>query len=86
MDQGSSLLLGIEGLIVDRVLIDDAGQRVVHCSTGPELAGWCPEWATPRDSLRTITSTNRRQPAEQSAEALLPSWAGERQWLGERQG
>jgi len=43
MDQGSSLLLGIEGLIVDGVLIDDAGQRVVHCSTGPELVGWCPE-------------------------------------------
>ena len=42
MDQGSSLLLGIEGLIVDRVLIDDAGRRVVHCSTDPELAGWCP--------------------------------------------
>ena len=36
---GSSLLLGIDGLIVDRVLIDDAGRRVVHCSTDPELAG-----------------------------------------------
>ena len=42
MDQGSSLLLGIEGLIVDRVLIDDAGRRVVHCSTDPELAGVVP--------------------------------------------
>ena len=39
MDQGSSLLLGIDGLVVDRVLIDDAGRRVVHCSTDPELAG-----------------------------------------------
>ena len=41
--------------------------------------------AVPRDSLPTITSTNRRQPAEQFAEALLASWTGERQWLGEPQ-
>ena len=34
---GSSLLLGIDGLILDRVLIDDAGRRVVDCSTDPEL-------------------------------------------------
>jgi len=40
---GSSLLLGIEGLTVDPVLIDGAGRGVVHCSTDPELAGWCPE-------------------------------------------
>ena len=39
-DQGGSLLLGIDGLIVDRVLLDDSGRRVVHCSTDPEVAGW----------------------------------------------
>jgi len=42
MGQDSSLLLGIEGLVVDRVVIEE-GRRVVHCSTDPELAGWCPE-------------------------------------------
>ncbi len=36
---GSSLLLGIDGLIVDRVLLDDSGRRVVHCSTDPG-GGW----------------------------------------------
>ena len=44
MDQSSSsLLLDIDGLVVDRVVRDDAGRRVVHCSTDPQLAGWCPE-------------------------------------------
>ena len=43
MDQGSSsLLLDIDGLLVDRVVRDAAGRRVVHCSTDPRLAGWCP--------------------------------------------
>ena len=44
-----------------------------------------PLWVAPRDSLPTITSTNRRQIAEQFAEALLPSGPGDRQWLGEPQ-
>jgi len=42
MDQSSSLLLNIDGLVVDCVVRDDAGRRVVHCSTDPQLAGWCP--------------------------------------------
>ena len=43
MEHGSSLLLGIDGLVVDSVLIGESGRRVVHCSTDPELAGWCPD-------------------------------------------
>ena len=43
MDQSSSLLLDIDGLVVDRVVRDGTGGRVVHCSTDPELAGWCPD-------------------------------------------
>ncbi len=43
MEDGSSLLLGIDGLVVDSVLLDASGRRVVHCSTDPELAGWCPD-------------------------------------------
>ena len=57
MDQGSSLLLGIDGLIVDRVVIDSSGRRVVHCSTDPELAGWCPDCrqqsSSPKDRVTT---------------------------------
>jgi transposase len=57
MDQGSSLLLGIEGLVVESVLIDDAGRRVVHCSTDPELAGWCPvcrqQSSSPKERVTT---------------------------------
>ena len=57
MDKGSSLLLGIDGLVVDRVVIDDSGRRVVHCSTDPELAGWCPgcrqQSSSPKDRVVT---------------------------------
>jgi transposase len=57
MDQGSSLLLAIDGLVVDRVLIDESGRRVVHCSTDPELAGWCPacrqQSTAPKDRVTT---------------------------------
>jgi len=38
----SSLLLGIEGLTVDRVLIGDAGRPVEHCSTDPSWRGVVP--------------------------------------------
>jgi len=47
MDQVSSLLLGIEGLHVVDVRLDAAGQRagqrVAPFTTGPDLAGWCPQ-------------------------------------------
>lgn len=42
MDQGSSLLLGIEGLVVVDVRVDADGRRVAQCVTDPGLAGWCP--------------------------------------------
>ena len=73
MDQSSSLLLDIDGLVVDRVVRDDDGRRVVHCSTDPELAGWCPEcgeqsrspkaWVTtrPRD-VRLVLPQDHRRP------------------------
>src|SRR5664279_243996 len=60
MDQGSSLLLGIDGLVVDRVLIDDAGRRVVHCSTDPELAGWCPACRQQSSSPKERVTTRPR--------------------------
>ncbi len=42
MYQSSSLLLDIDALVVDLVVRDAAGLRVVHCSTEPHLAGWRP--------------------------------------------
>ncbi len=57
MDQGSSLLLGIDGLVVESVLLDESGRRVVHCSTDPELAGWCPacrqQSSSPKERVTT---------------------------------
>jgi transposase len=57
MDMASSLLLGIDGLVVDRVLVEASGRRVVHCSTDPELAGWCPvcrqQSSSPKDRVVT---------------------------------
>src|SRR5690349_20921033 len=42
MDQGSCLLLGIVGLLVDRVLIDVFGRRALLCMPDPVLEGLCP--------------------------------------------
>jgi transposase len=57
MEHGSSLLLGIDGLVVDSVLLDASGRRVVHCSTDPELAGWCPgcrqQSSSPKERVTT---------------------------------
>ena len=51
------MLLAIDGLVVDRVLIDESGRRVVHCSTDPELAGWCPvcrqQSSSPKERVTT---------------------------------
>ena len=43
MDQVSSLLLGIEGRHVVDVRLDAADRRVAPFTTGPDLAGWCPQ-------------------------------------------
>lgn len=41
MDQSSSLLLDIDGLVVDQVVRDDVGRRAALL-TDPQPAGWCP--------------------------------------------
>ena len=68
---GSSLLLGIDGLVVDRVLIDDAGLRVVHCSTDPELAGWCPECRQQSSPKERVTTRPRDVPIGPDRPVLL---------------
>jgi transposase len=61
MDQSSSsLLLDIDGLVVDRVVRNDAGRRVVHCSTDPQLAGWCPECGEQSKSPKAWVTTRPR--------------------------
>ena len=60
MEDGSSLLLGIDGLVVDSVLLDASGRRVVHCSTDPELAGWCPDCRQQSSSPKERVTTRPR--------------------------
>ena len=60
MDQSSSLLLDIDGLVVDQVVRNDAGRRVVHCSTDPQLAGWCPECGEQSRSPKAWVTTRPR--------------------------
>jgi len=60
MEHGSSLLLGIDGLVVDSVLIGEFGRRVVHCSTDPELAGWCPDCRQQSSSPKERVTTRPR--------------------------
>jgi transposase len=60
MDQSSSLLLDIDGLVVDQVVRDDVGRRVVHCSTDPQLAGWCPECGEQSKSPKAWVTTRPR--------------------------
>jgi transposase len=60
MEDGSSLLLGIDGLVVDSVLLDGSGRRVVHCSTDPELAGWCPDCSQQSSSPKERVTTRPR--------------------------
>ncbi len=60
MDQSSSLLLDIDGLVVDQVVRNDAGRRVVHCSTDPQLAGWCPECGEQSKSPKAWVTTRPR--------------------------
>lgn len=61
MDQDScSLLFGIDGLVVDRVEIDDSGRKSVLCSTDPDLEGWCPSCGERSSSVKAWTFTRPR--------------------------
>ncbi len=60
MHQGSSLLLGIEGLHVVDVQLDGDGRRVARCQTDPELAGWCPQCGEQSTSPKGWVTTRPR--------------------------
>ena len=42
MTHGSSLLLGLDGMVVESVDLDDDGSRTVHLGTDPVGVGICP--------------------------------------------
>ena len=60
MDQGSSLLLGIDGLHVIDVRLDADGRRVAQVVTDPELAGWCPQCGEQSSSPKGWVTTRPR--------------------------
>ena len=79
MDQSSSLLLDIHGLVVDRVVRDDAGRRVVRCSTDPQLAGWCPACGEQSTSPKAWV-TARPQDVRLGEDRPILLWR-KRKWL-----
>ena len=42
-NNNGSLLLGLDGVVVDSVQIDDDRTRTVHVLTGPDWVGVCPQ-------------------------------------------
>jgi hypothetical protein len=66
----TTLLLGLEGVVVDRVELDPDGCRVVHVSTAPrakdahdDVAAVCPSCRTPATSVKGWVSTRPRDVA-----------------------
>jgi transposase len=66
----TTLLLGLEGVVVDRVELDPDGCRVVHVSTAPrakdahdDAAAVCPSCRTPATSVKGWVSTRPRDVA-----------------------
>ena len=47
-------------MVVDSVLVGESGRRVVHCSTDPELAGWCPDCRQQSSSPKERVMTRPR--------------------------
>jgi len=60
MDKGSSLLLDIDGLLVDRVDRDADGRRTVLVRTDPDAAGWCPQCGERSTSPKQWVTTRPR--------------------------
>ncbi|AZI57422.1 transposase family protein [Nakamurella antarctica] len=58
--QSGSLLLGIDGFLVERVVHDDSGRRVVRCRTELVLEGWCPSCRQQSRSPRGCVTTRPR--------------------------
>ena len=57
MEHGTTLLLGLEGVAVERVELTDEDVRVVHVSTADESAGACPECGVVSTSVKAYPTT-----------------------------
>jgi transposase len=55
-----SLLLGLDGLIVESVTVDENGNRTVHVSTAEEWVGVCPQCGTRSSRSRGWVKTRPR--------------------------
>lgn len=60
MERGATLLLGIEGLAVERVDREDEGGRVAHVVTSDETAAACPSCGVFSTSLKGHATTHPR--------------------------
>lgn len=60
MSNGSTLLLGLEGIVVDTVHVGDDGARVVGVGTAAEWVGRCPECRTRSSRSRGWVTTRPR--------------------------
>lgn len=66
MHDDTTLLVGLEGVVVDRVELDPDGCRVVHVSTAPhakDTGAVCPSCRTPASSVKGWVSTRPRDVA-----------------------
>lgn len=60
MDEDTTLLVGLDGLAVDRVELAGDGTRVVHVVTASQTARICPSCRTPSTALKERVATSPR--------------------------
>ena len=60
VEQGATLLLGIEGLAVERVELEEDGARVAHLVTAEQAAAACPSCGVISTSVKGRASTRPR--------------------------
>lgn len=75
LEQGASRLLGIEGLAVARVELEDDGTRVAHVVTDDECAAACPSCGVFSSSLKGYAITRPRDvPYEAVVVSMAAPW------------
>ncbi len=67
MEHGTTLLLGLAGVAVQRVELDDAGARVVQVRTADETGSACPSCGVFSTAVKGNVTTRPKD---------LPLWAG----------
>lgn len=79
MSNGSTLLLGLEGIVVDMVTLGEDGARVVVVGTAEEWVGKCPKCQT-RSSRSKGWVTTRPRDIKIGPDRLRIMWR-KRKWL-----